>query len=181
MKRPNLRIVLGALVALVALGWAASSLDLVRIPNSFDVQSSSSMATSSGSVQLVVEYGQASGKANFVKSVKGFSGTGWQLLQAAGLMVQGTDEYPNSFVCRIDGWPTESIENCHSTPSANRGVWKYYITDSKIGSGWLLSGQGAAGRQSICGQAEAWVRVEPGQSEADSRPKTQPKVFACQH
>ena len=178
MKQPNLRIVRVALVVLVSAGWwiGMRSSGSAVAPGAVALGSGSA----SGSVQLVVDFGAASGKPTFVKSIDGFEGTGWQLLEAAGLKVQGTDDYPKSFACRIDGWPTETAQNCADTPSFAEGSWKYFVASPEQGSGWIVSGVGVAGHRSTCGQAEAWVFVSPGTDATKVVPSVKPTVFKCE-
>ena len=144
---------------------------------------------STGAVQLVIDFGSNSGKSTIESTVPNFRGTGWQLLTRAGLKVQGTDEYPNSFVCRINDWPAATEQNCRDTPTYSEGSWKYFIADKKLGSGWIASGIGAAAHQTGCDKAEAWLWVGPeltalGNASAPVtatalRPSIRPKFHPC--
>lgn len=165
-----------ALLTLIAL--AAITGLIVALGNSRKAPSANA-GNASGSVQLVVEFGTASGLQPVDVTVPAFSGSGWELLEAAGFDVEGTADYPSSFVCRLDGWPTRAMESCRSGPSARTGHWAYFVTAPDLGAGWILSGVGAAAHRSTCGQAEAWVWVQPGADTAKSAPKSKPKVFAC--
>lgn len=165
-----------ALLAIIggagALAWVAG------------LWSSQNTASSShGRVQLVVDYGTAANRPRFEATVANFRGTGWQLLQKAGLSVQGTDEYPQSFVCRINDWPAAEVQNCRDTPTYAEGSWKYFIADQKLGNNWLASGFGAAAHQTGCGMAEAWLWVDPSQasSSKDSAvPGIAPRFYPCE-
>lgn len=167
----NALLSLIALVAIAGLVGALNAGRKIASANSSDGQ---------GSVQLVVEFGAASGMRTIDVRVPAFSGTGWQLLETAGFDVDGTADYPNSFVCRLDGWPTREMESCDSGPSGRTGHWAYFVTNPALGAGWILSGVGASAHRPECGQAEAWVWVPPGADTAKYAPKTQPRVFACQ-
>ncbi|MEO0027878.1 MAG: hypothetical protein RL716_1209 [Actinomycetota bacterium] len=101
--RINLRVALIGLVALVAIGAVWSGILDGRFLG----------ATPAGgnqkSVTLVIDYGIDSNRAvksvdliNLPSDVKG-----WDLFNAANLSVQGTDQFPSGFVCRIEGWPKE--------------------------------------------------------------------------
>jgi hypothetical protein len=86
--------------------------------------------------------------------VANFSGTGWLLLEQAGLSPVGTREYPKAFVCRIDGYPSSTSEDCQGPPNPAVGSWNYFIwTDQQ----WALSAVGAASRAVECGDSDAWV------------------------
>lgn len=165
--RLNLRWVLIALVSLVGIGGVIG------------VRSATAPAESSGAVHLVVDFGAGSAKEVLDKKVENFAGTGWQLLIAAGLKVQGTADYPNSFVCRINGWPSPSKESCSGTPSPTVGYWKYFIATSSLGGSWIASGTGAAGHKTECGSAEGWLWVTP-ESASDSKPRVKPEVQRCE-
>ena len=182
MKQPNLRFVLIALVVLVSAGWwigMRSSGPVVSPGVVAPAVVSPGSSSASDSVQLVVDFGAASGKPTFVKSIDGFDGTGWQLLEAAGLKIQGTDDYPKSFVCRINGWPTEAAQSCAKTPTFVEGSWKYFVASPELGSGWIVSGVGVAGHRSSCGQAEAWVWVAGGEDSTSVVPSVKPAVLKC--
>ena len=172
-----------ALVVLVSASWwtGMRSSGLAVAPGGVaPAVVSPGSGSAAGSVQLIVDFGAASGKPTFVKSVDGFDGTGWQLLEAAGLMVQGTDDYPKSFVCRIAGWPTEASQDCADTPTYAEGSWKYFVASPELGSGWIVSGLGVAGHRSSCGQAEAWVWVAGGEDSTTVVPRVKPTVFKCE-
>ena len=144
---------------------------------------------STGAVQLVIDFGSDSGKSTIESTVPNFRGTGWQLLTRAGLKVQGTDEYPNSFVCRINDWPEATEQNCRDTPTYSEGSWKYFIADKKLGTGWIASGIGAAAHKTGCGKAEAWLWVGPEQTALGNAstpdtatalsPAIRPKFYPC--
>jgi hypothetical protein len=172
--RINPRVALIGLVALVVIGALWSGILDGRFLG----------ATPAGgnqkSVTLVIDYGIESNRQvkavdliNLPSDVKG-----WDLFKAANLLVQGTDQFPSGFVCRIKGWPKNSEQDCADTPTYSEGHWAYYVTNASVGSGWMLSGQGAAMHKPDCAGYEAWVWVSPG--EESKPPRYEPKAQACQ-
>ena len=171
--RLRLRSVLVALIAFVAVGGLITALDSGR-----KAQDAADGADG-GSVQLVVDFGASSELRTIDVRVPNFAGSGWQLLEQAGVEVEGTADYPKSFVCRLDGWPTRQMESCDSAPSVRNGHWAYWVTNPALSDGWVLSGVGAAAYVAQCGQAEAWVWVPPGLDSAKVRPRVAAQTFEC--
>jgi len=181
MRRLRPRTALVGLLVLVAVGWLLGA----RI-NGFSFGGAtagqsygSGDVSGKGSVELLVDFGTASGREPLVKHVHDFAGTGWQLFGAAGLDVQGTADYPSSFVCRIEGWPDAAQQDCGSAPGPSQGHWAYFVTSAKLPGHWLISGVGAAGHRPECGQAEAWVWVLPGKQPNEVQPSLAPEVGSC--
>ncbi len=131
------------------------------------------------SVQLVVDFGSESGRDVISKRVENFSGTGWQLIEAAGLKAEGTGDYATGFVCRLEGWPSETQQDCVDTPTPAEGTWGYFVTNPEIGPGWIVSGIGSNMHKPKCGQAEAWVWLPPGKEISDARPSVEPEILKC--
>ena len=157
-----------ALIALVALGGFVSQKILAAGPGT----------NTPGRVHLVIDFGKQSKIAPIDRWVEGFNGTGWTLIQKAGLSVEGTADYPTSFVCRIAAWPPASTYSCEQTPNPAIGYWKYFVTNPSIGSGWIASGIGAAGHKPICGGAEGWLWVTSTTPET-AVPAITPKTEKC--
>lgn len=124
-------------------------------------------------VTLVIDYGTKSNRPMQTFELKNLPGDikGWDLFKSANLSVRGTDPFPSGFVCRIDGWPNKAQQDCADTPNFAEGHWAYYVTNSSLGSGWLLSGQGAATHIPECAGYEGWSWVAPGE---DSKPPRYP-------
>lgn len=174
MKLFPLRVVLFTLIGLVAVG---SAISVKPFTSSFSFAKVSDGACVNSGVTLVVDFGQDA--ESLVKCVQDFSGTGWQIFEAASIDAQGTSEYPKSFVCRIAEFPSLSSEDCLGTPSFATGTWVYFHSSVKNKfSGWLRSGQGAASRKPECGDFEGW-RFVIGQSTANQVPDIEPKSFKC--
>ena len=173
--RVSLRSVLVSLIGLVALGGLVASIDAERGVSS----ATKTDQTTTGSVQLVIEFGDESRRQDIDVSVAHFAGTGWQLLEAGDIEVEGTVDYPSSFVCRLNGWPTRQIESCATGPSGRTGHWAYWVTSPELGDGWILSGVGAAAHRPECGQSEAWVWVPAGKGSTEVKPHTPIRVSEC--
>jgi hypothetical protein len=169
--RISLRVALWLLIALVAVGgfWKAAE------SNAGDIDESATKK-----VTLVIDFGATSNRPTVVRALDDVkqTATGWSLFKTAGLDAQGTDEFPSGFVCRIQGWPSEQTQDCADTPTYSEGHWAYYVTNSELGSGWILSGQGAAAHVPECGGYEGWKWVAPG--EEVSPPRENPVIEKCQ-
>lgn len=131
------------------------------------------------SVQLVVDFGSESGREIVSKRVEAFTGTGWELLVAAGLEPEGTGDYPTGFVCRLDGWPRSDLQDCSDTPTPSEGTWGYFVTNSEIGKSWIIAGVGSNMHRPKCGEAEAWVWIPSGMSISEVRPGIEPEISDC--
>ena len=173
--RLNLRVALILLIGLVATGGLWSGL---QAPGSESVIRSSNAALKS--VNLVLDFGAESGRPVKTLKVENLpkDASGWELLVKSGTAVKGTSQYPTGFVCRLDGWPTVESQDCEDTPAFTEGHWAYFVTSKKLGSGWLLSGQGAASHVSSCGEFEGWKWV--GSGEDVTPPDVVPAVGDCQ-
>ena len=172
--RLNLRVALFLLIGLVAIGGAWSG-----IAASQTGARSEDNKTAGKSVTLVIDFGADSGRKVDVITVSNLDikATGWDVLVHAGLKVQGTDQYPTGFVCRIEGWPSEQNESCDSTPAYSKGHWAYFLSSKKMGGNWILSGQGAATHVPECGDVEGWQWVTP--NTASNQPSVKPEADEC--
>jgi hypothetical protein len=130
-------------------------------------------------VHLVIDFGEKSGKPTVETEIRSLpiDASGWATLEAARVQVQGTDEYPSGFVCRIQGWPTNSTQDCKTTPASNHGHWAYWIATRTTGSGWMLSGQGAAMHIPNCGDSEGWSWVDSNSTQ--NPPRIPPSETTC--
>ncbi|MPZ53171.1 MAG: hypothetical protein GEU79_10645 [Acidimicrobiia bacterium] len=79
--------------------------------------------------------------------------TGLHALDAAGFKVEGTSRFA-TFVCRIDGQPSQEQDPCVDTPSAS-AFWGYWHAER--GGSWQSTDLGAASHQPIPGGVEGWV------------------------
>lgn len=172
--RLNLRVALFLLIGLVALGGVWSGLTTSETTGS---RANGDVAEKS--VALVIDFGPDSGRKVKVVKVANlkFNATGWDVLVHAGMKVQGTDQYPTGFVCRIEGWPSEKNESCDGTPAYSKGHWAYFLSSTKIGGNWMLSGQGAATHVPECGDVEGWKWVAPNKEV--TQPTVKPDADEC--
>ncbi|MFN8096886.1 MAG: hypothetical protein U0Q21_01145 [Dermatophilaceae bacterium] len=65
----------------------------------------------------------------------------WAALQSAGFTVEGTQRFPTTFVCRIDGYPAPAQEACIQTPPAT-AYWALW--SAPAGGQWTYATLGAA-------------------------------------
>ena len=180
MKRIPFKVILFSLIGLVAVGSLVSQ---APTPTSNNATNVASQACTSPGVTLVIDFGSLNKQAQSF-CVSNFSGNSWKLFEAAGLKVQGTAEYPQSFVCRIQGVPSEQTEDCLGTPDFGTGTWVYFVasanTDSDTeNSGWIKSGAGAAMRKPKCGDFEGW-RFTQGFAETNQVPAIPATPFRCE-
>lgn len=177
--RTPLRSILISLVALVAIGGAVSALTSGEVSSPISKLVATDGACEDRGVTLVVDFGAASNKKPIETCAKKFSGTGWQLFDAAGVRVQGTSEFPESFVCRIQDWPSSNSQDCTDTPKYSEGTWAYYFADVKTGSKWLISGVGASMQKPECGSVEGWLFIAPGENRDTAEPSVAPHPIIC--
>lgn len=171
----SLRMVLIALVALVAVGSMVST-----IPSEKPLSQGSFAEGQCGEkegVSLVVDFGTSSNRETLERCALDFKQTGWDIFAAVGLEVDGTSEYPTGFVCRLAGWPTIEAQPCSKTPTAAQGSWAYFSAAED--KGWQFSGQGAAMRKPSCGNVEGWRFVESGEVASQSWPRVDAQTSSC--
>jgi len=168
------RLALVGLVALVAIGF------LINRTSPSNQESTPSAAKdgqcSESGTSLVIDFGSGSTRNPIEKCVSNFDGSSWKLFAAAGLEVSGTDQYPVGFVCRINGFPDESVENCINTPGSSTGSWAFFVA---IDGKWEYSPVGAAGHKAKCGTAEGWRFLSPGEV-LTSAPRVKPITHSCE-
>ena len=175
--RFTLRKVLLGLIALVVIGWFLSGLNSTEAGPVYPPGSLT--PAKQGKVTLVVDFGAGSGVAPIIREVEKFGGTGWDLFDAAGVSVEGTAEFPTGFVCRIAEYPSVDKQDCLDTPEFSEGSWAYFVTNSEMGSGWIMSGAGAGTHRPECGGYEGWLWVAPGESSGQKVPSVEPNPEAC--
>lgn len=175
MVKVPFRAVLISLVALVAIG----GLVVPNLPTVSPTGDLTSGACTKSGISLVVDFGLDSRIQPVIRCISGSDLSGWQVLEQAGLKVEGTSEYPTAFVCRIKNWPDNKSEDCAGTPGLTGGSWVYFY--SKPGSnGWQRSPVGAATRKPVCGEVEGWLFVN--QTNGDQKfasPTVEPSPFSC--
>jgi hypothetical protein len=173
--RSFVRLSLIGLVILVAIGFALNSNQNQAIDESIPASVEAGMCLDAGT-SLVVDYGSASDKPAEVMCVKNFKGYSWDMFEAAGLTVSGTDKYPVGFVCRIEGFPSEDVEPCAETPGTKNGSWAYFLGDEN--NSWVYSPIGASTHKVKCGVSEGWRFLLPGES-IQTPPRISLKSYGC--
>ncbi len=124
-------------------------------------------------VTLVIDFGKKSQipmKVITLNDVPATS-TGWDMFGLAAVTIQGTDQFPTGFACRIAGWPSKVAENCKKTPAYSAGHWAYFVTNSQLSASWVISGVGASMHIPDCGGYEGWSWVAPGANAEPPRLK----------
>jgi hypothetical protein len=164
------------LLVIVAIGsFSTTSTISSTTPSSSNLSQTVDGACSVDGITFIVEFGPLD-QETLTRCVQNFSGTSWELFDAASLSVKGTSNYPDSFVCRIQDLPSEKIESCDGTPNPEKGSWVYFVADGKDPlNGWQRSPVGAASRTPMCGDSEAWVFTR----DSSVSPLTQPSANEC--
>jgi len=193
MNRKLLRITLIGLVALVALAAAWPALSAAV---GFKVQTVKNVKTLGtqldntyypgaceaphAGVTLVVDYGSLRSGKPVVRCALHHGTdqlTGWSLFSAAGFKVAGTSDYPTGFVCRINGLPAQSQQDCLHTPTVAEGTWQYFVVGNS--GSWKFSMMGAAMSHPKCGEVQGWRFVKISDGPGPYPPRATPKTAMC--
>ena len=169
------RLSLIGLVLLVAIGFASNLNWQVKTVDYVPASVEAGTCLDAGTT-LVVDFGTESKKPSEIKCVKNFTGYSWDMFEAAGLSVSGTDKYPVGFVCRIEGFPGEDVEPCAETPGTKNGSWAYFLGTEN--NSWLYSPIGASTHKVKCGVSEGWRFLLPGES-IQTPPRISLKSYGC--
>jgi hypothetical protein len=102
-------------------------------------------------VAVVVNFAHFGGSAERGCANYSASLTGTSLLHSAGFTTTGTADYPDTFICKINGEPDTS---CANTPPASAS-WSYWHAAPGATS-WTHSNVGAASAHPAAGSADAW-------------------------
>ena len=171
MKSVPFRAVLLILLAIVAIGSVTTTSNNSSSTESRVVDG----PCSEDGTTLVIEFGPLE-LGSIVRCVQDFSGNGWELFEAAELSVEGTADYPNSFVCRIQDLPSAEVEPCDGTPNIQTGSWIYFVANADDEPrNWQRSPVGASSRTPKCGDSEAWIFSK----DANASPLTMPSRNEC--
>jgi hypothetical protein len=168
------RISLIGLVVLVAIGFA-----LNQQPNGDGDEVPATVSNEiclDDGVSLVVDFGTGQEQPVIEKCIKNFSGYSWDIFDAAGLDVAGTEKYPVGFVCRIENFPNEKNEACKETPGTKNGSWAYFLGDDS--GNWKYSPVGASTHKVECGVGEGWRFLLPGEP-VQTPPRIKLKTYVC--
>lgn len=164
-----IKIVAAAALLLSVSGCVRIETSTRPSPSVPTVTTSPGTCTEPGGISLTIER-----EVSQSYCIRGFAGTSWQLLEEVA-QIRGTDDYPDSFVCRIDEWPKDSDNDCSSSAS-NFGYWNFYTSES---GEWQVANEGAASHRPNCGSAEAWKWIAGAWSEQVAMPSSDPEVFSC--
>jgi hypothetical protein len=128
-------------------------------------RAATSACTRSSGVTVIVEYTRGTIERG---CAPGHPANGLAALRAAGFAVDGTAQYGDAFVCRIDGNPSD--QPCTSTPPAN-AYWAYSHARA-TDAGWTYWSVGASESDPQPGSIDAWA------FGADVRPSVSPAAVA---
>ena len=176
MKSVPFRAVLLFLLAIVAIGsFTTTSTISITTPSSSSQPRAFDGACSDDGITLIIEFGSLV-QEPLKRCVQNFSGNSWDLFEAAELIVEGTANYPDSFVCRIQDLPSAEEEPCDGTPNLQTGSWVYFVANAEDEPRkWQRSPVGAASRAPKCGDSEAWVFTR----DSSASPKIPPNTNEC--
>ena len=128
-------------------------------------RAATSACTRTSGVTVIVEYT----RGTVVRGcAPGHPANGLAALKAAGFSYDGTAQYGDAFVCRIDGNPSDQA--CASTPPPN-AYWAYYHARA-TDTAWTYWSVGAAQSTPAPGSIDAWA------FGADVRPSVSPGAVA---
>ena len=164
-----LKLSAAAIIGLSLTGCVRIESTSTPSPTVIGVTKTAGTCTEPGGISLTIER-----EVSQSYCIRGFAGTSWQLLEEVA-QIRGTDDYPDSFVCRIDDWPKATDNDCSSSAS-DFGYWNFYTSDS---GSWQVANEGAATHRPACGSAEAWKWIAGAWSEQVAMPSIDPEVFSC--
>jgi hypothetical protein len=162
-------------VALVAIGFAVTQQQTGGDKEKPQALVVSGLCSDLGT-SLVVDFGTDQSAPVIEKCVQNFEGNSWDLFEAAGTEVTGTEKYPVGFVCRIENFPDESSEPCKDTPGTKNGSWAYFLTDEN--GSWKYSPVGSSTHKVQCGVGEGWRYLLPGEP-TNTAPRSKPRTYGC--
>jgi hypothetical protein len=176
MKSVPFRAVLLFLLAVVAIGsFTTTSTISPTTSSGTNLPQNVDGACSDDGITLIVEFGPLD-LGSLTRCVQDFSGNSWELFEAAELTVEGTANYPDSFVCRIQDSPSADDEPCDGTPNVQTGSWVYFVANAgDEPRKWQRSPVGAASRTPKCGDSEAWVFA----INSSASPQIPPSINDC--
>ena len=173
--RSFVRISLIGLVALVAIGFAFNQQQTNGDGDEVLPAVTSVLCTDNGT-SLVIDFGTDQNEALLEKCVQNFEGNSWDLFEAAGVNVTGTEKYPVGFVCRIQEFPSDANEACKETPGTKNGSWAFFLSDEN--GVWEYSPIGASTHKVRCGLSEGWRFLLPGEP-VQTPPRVTLKNYVC--
>lgn len=123
-------------------------------PSASPSPSASASADASGpceEVTLVVDFGTLD-SPSLRECVP--AGTAAAALEAAGVTTEGTADYGDQVVCRVDDLPSPDVESCATLPSG--AYWALWIKPSADGE-WDYALEGVATQQVAAGESVGLV------------------------
>lgn len=141
LRRTSARLVAPALllVALSACSAGVSDAAVTRTPTPSD-------SGPCAEVTIVVDFGTL--KSPALKKCA-TAGTAAEALKAAGIATEGTADYGDQVVCRVDELPSPASESCAKLPSA--AYWAVWVKPA--GGVWAYAQEGVTTQQVTAGQS----------------------------
>ncbi len=140
-----------ALVLLVLTGCAAAAPQDDPAPTT---PAAVDGACTADEVALVVEFGSLD--ADEIDTCAP-AGPAVDALEAAGITTEGTVDYGDQVVCRVDDLPAPDVESCATLPSD--AYWALWVKDT-ADSDWAYAEEGVATLQLTAGQSLGLVYTE---------------------
>ncbi|MFD1859444.1 hypothetical protein EHW97_07520 [Aeromicrobium camelliae] len=92
-------------------------------------------------IPILVEYGSLAGAPTTVCAQGAAGMRALDALSMAGIEIEGTAEYGDSVVCRVNGLPDEEAEPCTGMPAAD-AYWAFYMATD--GAPWQYAQSGVS-------------------------------------
>ncbi|WP_293785376.1 hypothetical protein [uncultured Aeromicrobium sp.] len=92
-------------------------------------------------VPILIDYGSLAGAPTTVCAQGAAGMRALDALTMAGIEIEGTAEYGDSVVCRVNGLPDEEAEPCTGMPSAD-AYWAFYVATE--GTPWQYAESGVS-------------------------------------
>ena len=89
-------------------------------------------------IPILVDYGSLDVEQQVVCAQDAAQMTALAAITGAGLELEGTTEYGDSVVCRVEGRPGADVESCDSMPAGD-SFWGFYIGSEGV---WEFAQQG---------------------------------------
>ncbi|MBM9465466.1 hypothetical protein JL108_18610 [Aeromicrobium sp. YIM 150415] len=89
-------------------------------------------------IPILVDYGSLEAEQQVVCAQDAAQMTALAAITGAGLELEGTTEYGDSVVCRVEGRPGADVESCDSMPAGD-SFWGFYVGSD---GAWEFAQQG---------------------------------------
>ena len=121
-------------------------------------------------VTVVIDF-QELGGDTIIRCAPGDQETGHSALVNAGIEIEGTNRWGESFICRIEGKPGPEDEPCIDTPPAS-AYWSYWHAPND--GAWTYSQWGVMNRTPPPGSFEGWSFSKDRTEDTNPPPRVAP-------